>query len=144
MNSFTLASRTPFGASNDTIDVEVSEDVVVLVHHGTIEASQKKSGHKGSLQSWYYTLPLSAIQWARMEVLHHSSERPAILRGMYDVDPSSVESPQDEMRLLIRAVAQNQATTIALKGELKRLSDLEHFLAKHTIRTQRMTGAALA
>lgn len=51
---------------------------------------------------------------------------------------------QEVMRFLIRAVAKNQTTTIALKGDLERLPDLEHFLAKHTMRAQRMTNAALA
>jgi len=61
MSSFTLAGKTPFGASHDTIDVEVSEDVVVLVHHGTIEASLKKRPQR-----------LSSIVVLHLTSLHHT------------------------------------------------------------------------
>ena len=126
MGPFTLATKTFFGALNDTVEMEVSDDTVILVHHGIIEASQKKSGHRGSLSSWHYSLPMSAIQSARTEAVHRPGDRPAHLGRMHNLQ--ATRSTSNEKRIIISAEIKDCPTTIALTGDRRQLALLESYL----------------
>ena len=144
MGTFTLAGNARFGATNDSVDVEVRTNSVVLVHYGSVDASRRGSNHKGLVQSWTVELEAEAIRSFNKEVVSSAwkAEKPRLFGKLLGSKPAPSKLQPAEGRCILNIEVRGQPCVVVLRGALSDVDDLEHALhmLSNRERKQRLLG----